>query len=159
MKLKNLLVLLGLVLLSLSAGFLGSVFTVSNIPTWYAALNKPFFTPPNYLFAPVWTFLYFSMGVAAWLVWLKREKEPQSGGALKLFFAQLALNAVWTPLFFGLHWLLAAYIEIVLLWLFILWTIMKFWRISKTAGLLLIPYIIWVSYASCLNLAIWWLNR
>lgn len=157
MKLKSLLVLLGLVLVSLSAGFLGTIFTISNIPSWYAGLNKPFFTPPNYLFGPVWTFLYFSMGLAAWLAWLK--KVPAVKSALTLFFIQLALNAIWTPLFFGLHWLLIAYIEIIVLWIFIIWTMIRFWRLDRTAGMLLVPYLLWVSYASFLNLALWWLNR
>jgi len=143
----------------LGAGALGIIYTAPSIPTWYAALNKPGFNPPNYLFGPVWTLLYIMMGIAAYLVWRQGFENQEVRAALTIFAVQLILNAVWTPLFFGLHWLLAAFIEIVILWLLILWTIVKFYRISSIAGLLLIPYILWVTFASLLNFSLWQLNR
>ena len=156
---KDIAIALLFVIVCLSAGILGSFSTASNIPTWYAAINKPSFNPPNYLFGPVWTFLYISMGVAAFLVWKKGFEKKEVKFALGLFAIQLALNAAWSPLFFGLHWLLISFIEIVVMWGFILWTLLRFYRISVPAGLLLVPYILWVSFASVLNFSIWWLNR
>lgn len=147
------------ILLCLSAGLIGSSITAENIPTWYATLNKPIFTPPNWLFAPVWTSLYILMGIAAYLIWRKGFENREVKIALGIFFIQLVLNAIWTPLFFGLHWLLFAFIEIVILWLFILWTIIRFYKISSVAALLLIPYFLWVSFASILNFSFWLLNK
>ena len=143
----------------LGAGALGTIYTIPSIPGWYASLTKPPFTPPNYLFGPAWTLLYVLMGIAAYLIWSRGSENKAVRAALGIFAAQLILNAVWTPLFFGFHWLLAAFIEIIILWLFILWTIVKFYRISSVAGLLLVPYILWVSFASVLNFSVWWLNR
>jgi tryptophan-rich sensory protein len=159
MKLMDAVVLAVLVIVCLGVGFIGSATTVQNIPTWFANLNKPFFAPPNWLFGPVWTLLYIFMGVAAFLVWQKGIKNNSVRVALLIFLVQLILNAVWTPLFFGLHWLLIAFIELVVLWLFILWNIITFYRVSPAAGLILLPYILWVSFASVLNFSIWWLNR
>jgi len=159
MKLMDIVGSVFAAVLCLGAGALGSVITVQNIPTWYAALNKPAFTPPNWLFGPAWTALYILMGIAAFLVWKAGTGKPEVRAALWVFLAQLVLNAIWTPLFFGAHWLLLSYLEMILLWLFILWTIVKFYRISAAAGLLLVPYILWVSFASFLNLSFWLLNR
>jgi translocator protein len=137
--------------LPLLVGTLGAVL---GPDAWYAALAKPSWSPPSWVFAPVWTTLYLMMGVAAWLVW-----RTQGGGtALVLWGVQLALNAAWTPLFFGLHRPDLAFAEIVTLWLFLLATVVACWRASATAGLLLIPYLAWVSFAAALNLAIWRLN-
>ena len=134
------------------AGFIGSLFTTPHIPTWYANLTKPSFTPPNAVFAPVWTTLYFLMGLSLFLVWKKGTK------GLTLFFIQLVLNVVWSILFFGLKSPLLGFIDIIVLWLLILLTIINFFKISKFAGILLLPYILWVSYASVLNFSIWRLN-
>jgi tryptophan-rich sensory protein len=139
-------------------GILGSVFTVSSVSTWYPTLNKPFFNPPSWLFGPVWTLLYLLMGISLYLVWDKGLKKQQSKTSVVIFGLQLALNLFWSILFFGLRMPLIAFIEIILLWLAILLTIMHFKRISRTAAYLLIPYILWVSFAAALNFAIYYLN-
>lgn len=138
-----------------AAGIVGSVFTVSAIPGWYATLQKPWFTPPNWLFAPVWLTLYFLMGVALYLLWGKR---PRSGAALMAFGVQLALNVAWSAVFFGAHELFYGLAVIVALWLAILVTIAFAIRISRGAAALLIPYILWVTVASALNYYVWLLN-
>lgn len=146
------------VLICEGVGFVSTPFTIAAIPTWYATLNKPFFSPPNWIFAPVWTSLYFLMGVAAYLVWEKGLKKKKVREALKFFTIQLGLNFVWSLLFFGLHSPLLAFIEIVVLWLAIFVTIKKFYPLSKPASYLLIPYLLWVSFAAVLNLSIFILN-
>jgi tryptophan-rich sensory protein len=138
-------------------GSSGGLLTINEIPGWYAALQKPSFNPPNWLFGPVWTALYIMMGVAFYLVW----RNPPSAGrkkALSAFLVQFALNCAWTPVFFAMHQLGAALVVIVLMWLAILRTIFLFAPFSKTASWLLVPYISWVSFATLLNAAIWWLN-
>jgi translocator protein len=137
------------------AGIVGSVFTISAIPGWYATLQKPWFTPPNWLFAPVWLALYFLMGTALYLLWGKR---PRSGVALAAFGAQLVLNAGWSAVFFGAHELFYGFVVIAALWLAILATAAFSYRISKAAAALLIPYIAWVTIASALNYYVWVLN-
>lgn len=146
------------ILISEGVGFISTPFTISAIPTWYATLNKPFFSPPNWIFAPVWTALYFLMGMAAYLIWEKGFKNKKVKEALKFFLIQLALNFVWSLFFFGLHAPLLAFIEIVILWLAILATIKKFHPLSPSAAYLLIPYLLWVSFATILNCAIVVLN-
>jgi tryptophan-rich sensory protein len=139
-------------------GSSGGLLTINEIPGWYAALQKPSFNPPNWLFGPVWTALYIMMGVAFYLVW----RNPPSAGrkkALSAFLVQFALNCAWTPVFFAMHQLGAALVVIVLMWLAILRTIFLFAPFSKTASWLLVPYISWVSFATLLNAAIWWLNK
>jgi benzodiazapine receptor len=121
---------------------------------WYAGIRKPSWTPPNRLFAPVWTLLYAMMAVAAWLVW--RQTGPS--GAVGLFVLQLALNGVWSWLFFGLHRPGLAFADIVALWLAILATLVTFWNVRALAGLLLAPYLAWVTFATALNAALWRLN-
>jgi len=143
----------------LAAGFIGSIFTNASIPTWYAALEKPSFNPPNWLFAPVWTILYILMGISAFLVWRVGLSGPNVKMALVIFIIQLILNAFWSVAFFGLRSPMAGLIVIVILWVAILLTILSFARVSITAGVLLIPYILWVSFASILNAAIYILNR
>jgi len=143
----------------LLTGFVGSFLTMDSVKTWYAELSKPSFNPPDWAFGVVWPILYVMMGVAAFLVWRKRTGSRQVRIALGLFLAQLALNGIWTPIFFGLHMMGLALVEIILLWLAILATIIAFWRISKTAACLLIPYILWVSFAIALNAGLWHLNR
>ena len=124
---------------------------------WYAMLSKPTWNPPSWVFGPVWTLLYIMMGVSAWLVW-KEGGFAQQRKPLTLFLVQLVLNAIWTPLFFGAHALGIAFAEILLLWLAILATILAFRRVSTTAAWLLVPYLLWVSFASVLNATLWWMN-
>lgn len=141
------------------AGALGAVFTSSAIPSWYAGLKKPAFTPPNWLFGPMWISLYLLMALAAYLVWQKGLSHPGVRAALAVFIAQLLLNALWSPVFFGMRAPLAGAVVIVLLWLAIALTIILFWKLSLPAALLLIPYILWVSVATALNISIYLLNR
>ncbi len=155
----NLLKLAASLAVVFAAGAVGSIATTRAIPTWYKALAKPSFNPPNWLFGPAWTVLYVLMVIAAWLVWKKGIRAAGVGPALVLFLVQLALNALWSVLFFGLHSPLAGLIDIVLLWLAILVTILLFLRVSTPAGVLLLPYIGWVSFATLLNAAILHLNR
>lgn len=124
---------------------------------WFAALNKPEWNPPSWLFGPVWTILYAMMAVSAWLVWREGGWLKQ-GWPLALFLMQLALNAIWTPLFFGMHSPALAFVDIVLLWLLIAATLWSFWPVSRLASLLLIPYLVWVSFAAVLNFIIWRMN-
>jgi len=144
------------ILVSLSAGAIGGIFTTSAIPTWYTTLNKPGFNPPNWLFGPAWTILYILMGIALYLVWIQDKKNKKI--AYIFFFTQLVMNALWSFIFFGAHDLGWAFVEIVVLWLAILGTTIAFYRILKPAAYLLIPYILWVTFASILNFAIWRLN-
>ena len=146
------------VLICQGAGLIGSVATFPSIPTWYASLEKPFFNPPNWLFGPVWIALYTLMGISAFLVWRKGIRDRQVKVALGIFVAQLILNSLWSIVFFGLHSLLGGLIVILPLWVAILLSIVTFYRISKTAGVLLIPYILWVSFATLLNFSLWQLN-
>ncbi len=146
------------ILLCNAAGFIGSVFTFSAIPTWYAALVKPEFNPPNWIFGPVWTTLYILMGVALYIVWNKGLKSNLSKTAVTFFGVQLTLNALWSILFFGLQNTLIAFIGIVFLWFSIALSIYYFYKISKPAAYLLIPYIFWVSFAAILNYSIYLLN-
>jgi len=140
------------------AGFIGSLATTPNIPTWYAALEKPFFTPPSWLFAPAWITLYLLMAIAAFLIWRKGLWEEGVKCALIVFLVQLVLNALWSVVFFGLQSPLYGMVVIIALWIAILLTIIKFFRLSTAAGWLMIPYILWVSFASALNISIWVLN-
>ena len=140
------------------AGFVGSLFTTPAIPTWYSTLQKPTFNPPNWLFAPVWTVLFLLMGIALFLVWRKGLQTQGVGIALIAFTIQLALNILWSILFFGLRSPLAGFVEIAVLWIAILVTILTFWRVSHLAAGLLIPYIVWVSFAAVLNAYLWRLN-
>ncbi|MBI2590411.1 MAG: tryptophan-rich sensory protein [Candidatus Blackburnbacteria bacterium] len=137
-------------------GIAGSFFTVSSIPTWYATLNKPAFSPPNYLFAPVWTTLYALMGVALYLLWHNKEK---GANILKnLFVLQLVLNAIWSPIFFGAQNIGLAFVVIIALWISIAALIYKAWCEDERVSLLLLPYLLWVSFAAVLNLFLWQLN-
>ena len=140
------------------AGLIGSIFTTPAIPIWYAALEKPPFTPPNWLFAPAWGTLYVLMAIAAFLVWRRGLNQEGVKSALLIFVIQLVLNALWSVVFFGFKSPIAGVVVIVVLWVAILFTILKFFRLSVVAGSLLIPYILWVSFATALNVAIWMLN-
>lgn len=126
--------------------------------SYFESLRKPPLTPPPAAFGPAWTTLYLLMGASAWLVW-KRRAEDEAAAALALFAAQLVLNATWSVIFFGRHRTGRALLEIVLLWMTILATIVKFWRLRPLAGALLLPYLAWVSFAAYLNAGIWLLNR
>ena len=139
------------------AGGLGSAFTTPAIPNWYANLNKPVFTPPGWVFGPAWTTLYVLMGISFYLIWTKTNFVGYQK-ALSFFAIQLVLNALWSILFFGLKQPLFALVEIIVLWVAILLTLIPFYKIDKTAGLLLIPYLAWVTFAAILNLSIVILN-
>ena len=143
----------------LMTGVVGSFATRDSLSTWYAELSKPLFVPPSWAFGVVWPILYALMGISVFLIWTRGTTESQVRVALGLFVLQLALNGLWTPIFFGLRMMALALIEIVLLWMAILVTTFAFWRISKTAACLLLPYLAWVSFAIALNAALWYLNR
>ena len=146
------------IILCQAAGAVGGLYTAPAIPEWYAGLTKPSFTPPDWLFGPVWTMLYLLMGVALYLVWRQGIHDRRVQVAMVLFFGQLALNVLWTVLFFGMQSPQLAFIEIILLLLVIAANARAFHRISKPAGLLLVPYMAWVCFAALLNGAIWRLN-
>lgn len=139
-------------------GFLGTPFTISAIPTWYAILNKPFFAPPNWIFGPVWTLLYFLMGIAFYLIWKQGWQKKKVKAAGLFFLAQLGLNFIWSPIFFGLRSPLLGLIVIVAMWALIVMTMKKFYPLSRLAFYLLVPYLLWVSFATLLNAAIVVLN-
>ena len=147
------------ILLCLSAGGIGSMFTASAIPAWYATLAKPSFSPPNWVFAPVWTLLYILMGLAAAIVWQKGLENPKVRTALVIFLVQLILNMIWSVLFFGLRSPLFGLVDILFLWAMILVTMAQFSKVSIPAAALLIPYVLWVTFATGLNLGIFLLNR
>ena len=142
-------------LLTFAAAAFGARFRPDE---WYRQLAKPTWTPPGAIFAPVWTVLYVFMAVAAWLVW-KRSGVAGAVVPLALFICQLALNAAWSWLFFGRHRPNAAFVDIVALWVVILATLISFWQLEPLAGILLIPYLAWVSFATALNWVIWRMNR
>ncbi len=159
MKRNDVLALVLSIGVCLFAGIFGSIFTASEIPTWFATLAKPTWSPPAWVFGPVWTTLYVLMGVSAWIIWRKGWKRKDVKIALWIFAAQLALNALWSLIFFGWHQLGWAFLEVILLWLTILATIVFFAKISRPAAWLLAPYLAWVTIASVLNFTIWQLNR
>lgn len=138
--------------------FAGSSVTIPSIADWYPSINKPSFTPLNWVFAPVWTILFLLMGIALFLVWEKGLKKKKVRIAMVIFSIQLLFNFLWSLIFFALHQPLLAFINIVILWLAILFTILKFKEISKPAAYLLLPYFLWVSFASILNFFIVKLN-
>jgi tryptophan-rich sensory protein len=140
------------------AGLIGSLVTFNSITTWYETLNKPIFAPPNWFFGPVWITLYFLMGISLYLVWSKGLDDRSVKIGIALFAIQLFLNAIWSPIFFGLHALQLSFNVIIIMWLFIMLTIVRFHSISKPASYLLIPYIGWVTIAAALNYFIWTMN-
>lgn len=147
--------LLAWILISESVGVLGSLFTFRSITTWYADLNRPVLAPPNWLFGPVWAFLYGLMGIAAYRAWLKTDIRNR---ALLVFYLQLLLNFSWTLVFFGGRSIKGGLAVITLLLISIVWNIQEFYRVDKTAGYLLIPYLVWVSFAAFLNYRLYVLN-
>ena len=146
------------VLLPVLVGAVSGLFTASSVKTWFVTLNKPSFNPPSYVFAPVWTTLYIMMGVAFYLVWVSVTDKAQQRKAMPVYFIQLFLNFCWSFIFFYKQRPDLALIDIVFLWISIVATLVLFYRISKPAGWLLVPYLLWVSFASALNYAIWQLN-
>lgn len=143
--------------LCLAVGGLGGAATSSSLTDWYAQLRRPPLNPPNWIFAPVWTTLYVMMAVAGHRLW--GVLSPEKGRLRILFVIQLALNGIWSPLFFGLHNPLAGLVDIVLLWGFLAALVRLSWREDRISGILLTPYLLWVSFATYLNAALWWLNR
>ena len=180
MKYSNLLKLLISIIICELAGVVGSIFTTPEISGWYKSLNKPSFNPPNWIFGPVWTIIFILMGVSLYLVWLNKweTKNKIRSGKIKawnplsqkfltvwkkaniilIFILQLILNISWSAIFFGMRSPGAAFFEILMLWFAIIFMIINFYKISKTAALLLLPYILWVSFAAFLNYFIWILN-
>lgn len=139
-------------------GILGTPFTLAAIPNWYANLNKPIFAPPNWIFGPAWTLLYFLMGVSFYLILKQGWKKKTVKTAGKFFLVQLALNFLWSPVFFGLQSPLLGLVTIVAMWILIIITMKKFYSLSKLAFSLLVPYLLWVSFATVLNAGILILN-
>jgi tryptophan-rich sensory protein len=144
-------------LIPFTAAAAGTIATVSNIPTWYAALEKPFFNPPNWLFGPVWTLLYVLIGISLYLIWTQKSTRPKRTTYI-VFTIQMILNALWSIVFFGLHQVWLGFIIITLLLTSILAMIILFRKFSHAASYILIPYAAWVTFAACLNLAIAILN-
>ena len=158
MKIPNFLKLIIAIVVSELAGIIGSVFTTPSIDGWYAGIIKPALNPPAWVFGPVWAILFALMGIAAFLIWKKGLDRRDVRIALGIFIGQLVLNTFWSIIFFGFHSPGGACIEIIFLWLAILATVVVFAKISKPAAWLLLPYILWVSFAVYLNYAIWTLN-
>jgi tryptophan-rich sensory protein len=145
------------ILVCFAAAGIGGGFTSSSLSEWYAALTKPSWNPPNWVFGPVWTVLYLAMAVAAWLVW-RRSGFAGAPAALGLFALQLILNVAWSGIFFGLRNPGAAFVDIVALWIALVGAIVAFWRLLPAAGWLMVPYLAWVTFAAVLNFTIWRLN-
>jgi len=158
MKAREIFYLILFVFGSQLVGGIGSIATMSSVTTWYIDLQKPFLNPPSWVFAPVWTFLYTLMGIAVFIVWRRGTYKRAVRTALKVFGLQLVLNALWSFLFFGLHSPGLALIEIVVLLSVIVWCSILFYRIYRPAGLLMLPYIAWVLFATYLNAMLWVLN-
>lgn len=157
MKDINIKILVLFIFICLGAGALGSIFTSGSIASWYVFLNKPQFSPPNWLFAPVWTILYIMMGSSAYLVWRKMTME--SIKAMQLFWGQLVVNVFWSIIFFGWRSPFLALVWIMLLWILVVLMILKFDKIDRISVWLLYPYFAWISFAVYLNYSIWVLNR
>ena len=158
---RPVIVFLGFFILCYGVTAVVSVSIASSDPGWYAALNKPSFNPPNWLFSPVWTALYGLMAIAAWLVWRTPKTGPDAGyrrSSLVLFAVQLSLNALWSPVFFHFHQILPALGVILCLWVAILLTTLRFWKVERFAAGLMIPYLLWITFATALNIGIYRLN-
>ncbi len=161
---KNISKLIISILICEGVGIVGSVFTIRSVNNWYAHLNKPFFSPPNWLFGPVWIILYLLMGIAVYMIWSfenpqhKGLNQEYVGFALILFWIHLFFNAIWSVLFFGLHNIFLAFIDIIIIWSLIIFLIWNFAKIKKSAAWLLTPYLLWVSFATVLNFSLLLLN-
>jgi tryptophan-rich sensory protein len=156
---NSLIALAAFVALTFSAAGIASAFTARSVRNWYPTLRKPVGNPPASYFGPVWTVLYFLMTIAVWNVWRVGDGWEDATAAITVFLIQLALNAAWSVIFFGMRSPGAALVEIILLWAAILVTMILFWRLSLFSGALLVPYLAWVTYAAYLNAGIWRLNR
>lgn len=156
-NLKKTSLLLFCLIIPLLTGYIGSLATVKNIPVWYSGLNKPFFSPPNWIFAPVWTALYIMMGISFFLI--IQKQKPLFSKPVKIFLLHLIVNALWSIVFFGMKNPGLAYIVIAVLWYMIFYLVKVFYKIDKKASYLLLPYLAWVTFASFLNLSVWYLNR
>jgi benzodiazapine receptor len=158
MQIENITKLIISIAICQIAGVIGSAFTTPSIPGWYAALQKPSFNPPNWIFAPVWIFLFTLMGISLYLILKERLDDKNVKIGILIFTFQLILNVGWSFLFFVLNNILFAFLEITILWFAILLTIYQFWKINKKASYLLIPYLVWVTFAAIINFTIWRLN-
>ncbi len=158
-RLRNGIKLLTSIAVPQAAGGIGTLFTETGMDRWYRTIEKPSFTPPSWVFGPVWITLYVLMGISAFLVWRKGWNRPGVKPALAVFGAQLAANTLWSYVFFGRHSIGGALAVIVVLWGLILLTMVEFFRLSRTAAFLLVPYFLWVSFAAVLNYSIYVLNR
>lgn len=158
MKFRPLLSLIVFLTATFAAAAIGSLATIENVRSWYPSLAKPAWTPPSTWFAPVWTALFVAMAVAAWRVWHRTEGPVRARNA-GLYGAQLALNALWSVLFFGLRRPGLALLDLAALWLLLVILLVRYWKIDRVSGVLWTPYVLWVSFASALNTAIWQMNR
>jgi benzodiazapine receptor len=158
MKKSDIVKLIVSLVLPLGIGAISGIFTTDAIPGWYETLNKPSFNPPNWVFAPVWTTLYFLMGISLFLIW-KQSTSKERNRAIMVFMVQLILNFCWSFFFFYFHQIGLALVEIILLWLSIFSMILLFYRIKPVAAYINIPYLLWVTFASVLNGALYFLNR
>ena len=157
MKTKEIIALIVCVAIPLTVGGISGFATASSVSDWFLTLNKPVFNPPSYLFSPVWTTLYILMGISLFLIW-RSPKGKKRNDALMIFALQLLLNFAWSFFFFYFRQIGIALADIIILWMLILAMIIMFYRVSKTAAWLQIPYILWVSFATALNTGIWMLN-
>ncbi|MBK8984153.1 MAG: tryptophan-rich sensory protein [Ignavibacteria bacterium] len=155
---SNIIKLIVSIIICQLAGIIGTFFTADSIPGWYAGLIKPDFNPPNWIFAPVWILLYLMMGVSLFLVWREDLKNAVVKKAFYIFMVQLLFNTLWSIVFFGFQSISGGLVIIILLWLLIIYTILNFLKISRTSGILLIPYLLWVTFAAILNFFIFKLN-
>lgn len=155
---SNFLKLVLSILICQLAGITGALFTAGSVTGWYATLIKPSFNPPDSVFAPVWTVLYFLMGISMFLIWKEGIRNKEVRNTFIIFIVQLVFNTLWTIIFFGARSITGGFVTIVILWILILICIFRFLRISKTAGMLLIPYFLWVTFAAVLNCFIMILN-
>ena len=158
-RIREVPMLIGSILIPLLVGYIGAIVTLSQISTWYSTLAKPWWSPPNWLFGPIWTTLYVLMGIGLFLVWREGIHRRDVRFAILIFAVQLVLSLLWSVVFFSFHALFGSFIIVMFLWLAILANIIAFLIISKWAGLLLVPYIIWVSIASYLNYSVYLLNH
>ena len=149
----------GFLLVTFAAAAIGSWATFTSVGTWYPQLAKPEWTPRSSLFGPVWTCLYLAMAVAGWRVWRVQPRGPLRRAVLRVYGAQLLLNALWSVLFFGWRRPDLALVDVVALWILLVVALGRFWRVDRIAGVLWAPYVAWVSFATALNAAVWWLNR
>lgn len=155
---SNILKLIISIVICQLAGIIGAFFTTDSIPTWYNSLNKPEFNPPNWLFGPVWTILYLLMGISLFIIWKEDLKNKNVKNAFAIFIVQLIINLLWSVVFFGMHSISGGLIVIIVLLVLIIITIVKFKKISFTASILLIPYLLWVCFATILNFYFYKLN-